>query len=153
MPLNAQLALSLLAHESSSGDLSRTLRVTPATYAAAISDGSGAGKAQVAWSDARTMSGVSESLNLSSLSDTRDGAAAVVTISAAKAMYIKNTHSSASLTFSGGPLTASGVSLAAGGVCFLCNTSAAGLGAGTISVSGSAGATYEIAIVGEGSVA
>jgi hypothetical protein len=153
MPLSAQLALSFLSHESSSGDLARTMRVTPATYALALSDGSGANKAQVAWSDARTLSGASDTLNLASLADTRDGAAAVVTITAAKAIYVKNTHSSISLAFSGGPLTASGVVLASGGVCFLCNASAAGLGAGTISVAGSAGATYEIVIVGEGSVA
>jgi hypothetical protein len=153
MPLQAQLALSFLAQESSSGDLSRTMRVTPATYAAALSDGSGAGKAQVAWSDARTLSGASENLNLSSLADVRDGSAAVVTITAAKAIYIRNTHSSASQTFSGGPLTASGVVVAAGGVCFLCNSSASGLGAGTVGVAGSSGATYEIVIVGEGTIA
>lgn len=151
MALNAQVTFSLLAHETSSGDLSRTLRATPATYAAAIGDGTGANKAQLAWSDARTLSGASESLNLASLADTRDGAAVTATITSVKVVYIKNTGAS-SLTFSGGPLTGSGVVLAAGGFCVLADTSAAGMAAGTITVAGAAAATYEIVIVGEGSV-
>lgn len=151
MPFNAQMTFSLLAHETSSGDMSRTLRATPASYAVAIGDGTGASQAQLAWSDARTLAGSSETLNLTSLSDTRDGASVSVTVTATKVIYIKNTGTS-SLTFSGGPLTGSGVVLAAGGFCVLADTSAAGMGAGTITVAGATGAAYEIVIVGEGSV-
>jgi len=42
MALNAQITLSILAHETSSGDLSRTLRATPANYALSLGDGTGA---------------------------------------------------------------------------------------------------------------
>ena len=152
MAFNAQVTFSLLAHETSAGDLSQTLRATPASYAVAIGDGTGAAQAQVAWSDARTLAGSSETLNLAALADTRDGASVTVAITAPKVIYIKNTSASASLTFSGGPLTGSGVVLAAGGFCVLADTSAAGMGAGTITVAGSASATYEIVIVGEGGV-
>lgn len=152
MPFNAQMTFSLLAHETSNGDLSRTLRATPASYAVAIGDGTGAAQAQLTWSDARTMVGASETLNLTSLPDTRDGASVTVTITATKVIYIKNTSGSAALTFSGGPLTGSGVVLAAGGFCVLADTSAAGMAAGTITVAGATGATYEIVLIGEGSI-
>lgn len=152
MALNAQVTFSLLAHETSNGDLSRTLRATPATYAAAIGDGTGANQAQLAWSDARTLAGASEALNLAALADTRDGASVTVAVTSVKVLYLKNTHASTPIGFSGGPLSGSGVTLAAGGICVLADTSAAGMGAGTITVAGSSGATYEIVIVGEGSV-
>lgn len=152
MPFNAQVTFSLLAHETSSGDLSRTLRATPASYAVAISDGTGAAQAQLAWSDARTMAGASETLNLAALADTRDGASVTATITAPKVIYIKNTSGSTALTFSGGPLSASGVTIAAGGFCVLADQSAAGMPAGTITVTGAASATYEIVILGEGAI-
>ena len=87
MALSAQVSLSILAHETSSGDLSRTLRATPATYSVVLSDGTAAYQAQVVWSDARTLAGSSETLNLASLADTRDGASVTVTLTAVKAAY------------------------------------------------------------------
>ena len=48
MALNSQINISLIAHETSSGDLSQTIRVTPASYAAALTTGTGANQAQVA---------------------------------------------------------------------------------------------------------
>ena len=42
MALNAQIMLSILAHETSAGDMSKTLRATPATYSASLSDGTAA---------------------------------------------------------------------------------------------------------------
>ena len=62
MPLNAQVAVSIVAHETAAGDLSRQMRVTPATYAMLFTDGTGANQAQVVWSDSRTLSGSSESV-------------------------------------------------------------------------------------------
>lgn len=152
MSLSAQVSLSVLAHESFSGSLARAIRVTPASHSATLGDGTGANKAQVTWSSSRTLSGSSETLALSGLADARDGATVSVAVTSAKVIYIKNTHASAQLTFSGGPLTSSGIRIAAGGVCVLSDASAAGMGAGSIAVAGSAGATYEIVIVGEGSI-
>lgn len=152
MPLNAQVALSIVAHETSYGDLSRQMRVTPASHSVVLSDGTAANQAQVVWSDSRTLAGGSDTLALSSLADSRDGASVSVNITSVKVIYIKNTHASSSLTFSGGPLTASGVSIAAGGACVITDSTAGGMSSGSISVSGAAGGTYEIVLIGEGSV-
>lgn len=152
MPLSAQIAISLVAHESSVGDISRTLRVTPATYGVVLSDGTAANQAQVAWSDTRTLAGSSETLNPASLTDLRDGATATVTITAIKAAYAKNNHTSIGITVAGGPF-GSGVTLGAGAVTTVVNASAAGMAATGVTVSGSVGATYDIVFIGEGSVA
>jgi hypothetical protein len=152
MALNAQIMLSILAHETSSGDLSRTLRATPASYSAVLSDGTAAYQAQVVWSDSRTLAGSSETLNLATLADTRDGAAVSVAITAVKTVYIKNSHASASLTFAGSPLPAGGLVVAAGGGYAQIDPTATGMTAGTITVTGSAGATYDIVLIGEGTV-
>ena len=152
MALNAQIMLSILVHETSAGDLSRTLRATPASYSAVLSDGTAAYQAQVVWSDSRTLAGSSETLNLASLADTRDGATVSVAITAVKAVYIRNSHASASLTFAGSPLPASGMTVAAGGAYTQIDPTAAGMTAGTITVTGSAGATYDIVLIGEGTV-
>ncbi|NBW09343.1 MAG: hypothetical protein EBR82_15090 [Caulobacteraceae bacterium] len=91
MPLTAQITLSVLAHEASSGDLSRTLRVTPANYALGITDGTGANQAQVAWSASRSGSATTTTdFDLSALADTRDGAAVSVAFTAVKFLYIRN---------------------------------------------------------------
>jgi hypothetical protein len=152
MALNAQIMLSILAHETSAGDLSRTLRATPASYALSLTDGTAANQAQVVWSDSRTLAGSSESLNLASLADTRDGAAVSVAITAAKAVYIKNSHASISLTFAGSPLPAGGLTVAAGGAYTQIDPSSSGMATGTVTVTGSAGATYDIVLIGEGTV-
>jgi hypothetical protein len=146
MAFNAQISLSLVAHESSAGDLSRTLRVTPANYAASMTEGTAANQAQVAWSDARTIAGASETLNLSALPDTRDGAAATVSLTAVKAWFVRNSGT-ATLTLSGGPF--GGQSVAAGAAAAQCDPSAAGMAATGVTVTGSA---YEIVLIGEGSV-
>lgn len=153
MALSAQVSLSILAHETSSGDLSRTLRATPATYSVILSDGTAAYQAQVVWSDARTLAGSSETLNLASLSDTRDGASVTVTLTAVKAAYIRNSHPTIGLTLAGAPFPAGGLAVAAGAAVTLVDPSAAGMTAGTVTVTGSAGATYDIVLIGEGSVA
>ena len=152
MALNAQVNLSLVAHETSNGDLSRTLRATPAAYTSILSDGTGASQAQVVWSDSRTLAGSSETLNLASLADTRDGAVVSVAITAAKAVYVRNSHASVSLTFAGAPFPAGGVAVAPGGAMALVDPTAAGAATGTVTVTGSAGATYDIVFIGKGSV-
>lgn len=152
MALAAQIQLSILAHETSNGDISRTLRATPVSYAMSLGDGTGANQAQVAWSGSRTLSGSSETLNPSSLPDTRDGAAVVVTLTAVKAAYIRNSHASIGLTAAGGPF-GSGMTVPSGGVVVRTDPTAAGLSAAGVTVTASAGATYDIVLIGEGSVA
>lgn len=152
MALSAQVNLSVVAHETSSGDLSSALRATPAVYTTLFSDGTAANQAQVVWSDSRTLSGSSETLNLSALPDTRDGAVVSVAITAVKAVYVRNSHASVGITFAGSPFPAGGLAVAAGGAVVQVDPSAAGMSASTVTVTGSAGATYDIVFVGEGSV-
>lgn len=144
MALDAQILLSLLSHESSAGDISRTLRVTPASYSASLGDGTGANQAQVAWSDARTLAGASESLNTAALSDDRG----TVNLSAVKSMYFKNT-STALLT-----ATAFGGTypVRPAGVAVMVAPDATGMTAAGVTVAGGAGQTYEIFLIGEGTV-
>lgn len=151
MALNAQVNLSLLAHETSSGDLSSTIRVTPASYAAAIGDGTGANQAQVVWSGSRTLSGASQTLNLAALPSVRDGVTATVTITAVKALYVKNTGT-ATLSFAGAPFPAGGQTVSAGAVAVQCDPSAAGMAASGVTVTGSAGCAYDLMFIGEGSI-
>lgn len=145
MALNAQIAMSLVAHESSSGDLSKTLRVTPASFSQALAEG-------VAWSASRTLSGASETLNLASLADTRDGSPATVTLTSVKAAFVRNAGT-ANLTFAGGPFAAGGEVLRPSAVALRCDASASTLASSGITVTGSAGCTYDLVLVGNGSVA
>ena len=166
MPLNAQLTLSILAHETSSGDLSRTLRATPVSYALSLADGTGVNQAQVVWSDSRTVETTAENLDLRSLSDTRDGAAVTVSFTAVKAIYVRNTHATNLLLVGGAtaPNAAGGLPLGVatplppGGVYCVVAPSADGYGVNpSIAVNarfaGSGGScTYDIVLIGEGTV-
>jgi hypothetical protein len=166
MALNAQIILSILAHETSAGDLSRTLRATPASYALSLTDGTGANQSQIVWSDSRTVTTSSDDLRLKTLADTRDGAVAVVAFSNIKLVYVRNTSASATLAIGG----ATGVTAFAGlpigvplqiapGGCYLYSCpgpdgATAGVGIETVArfaaVSGSC--SYDIILIGEGSV-
>lgn len=89
MALTAQITLSLIAHESTAGDISSTLRATPAGHAVTLTNGTGAGQAQVVWSDIRTIStpGGYEDLDFQGLQDDRGQ----VELTEVVALYIKNT--------------------------------------------------------------
>jgi hypothetical protein len=151
MALTAQVTISLLAHEVTSGDLSRTLRATPANYSMPLTDGTGASQAQVVWSGARTLAGASETLNLTALSDTRDGAAVTVALTAVKSLYVRNSGT-VTLTFAGAPFSAGGQAVAPGGAAVQCDPTAAGMAASGVTVTGSVGGAYDIVLVGEGTV-
>jgi hypothetical protein len=116
-----------------------------------VADGAAAGQAQVAWSDSRTLSGGSETLNLASLADIRDGSPATVTLASVSAYYVKNSGSS-DLAFTGAPFPAGGQTVKAGGVAVQCDLSAAGMSTATVTVNGTAGGAYDIVLIGRGSV-
>lgn len=151
MAFSAQITLSLLAHESEVGDISTALRVTPASYAVAMTDGTAANQAQVAWSDNRTLSSSSETLALSALPDVRSGATVTVTITAVKAYYVRNRGAS-SLAFAGAPFPAAGLTVAAGAVAMQSDQTTAGMSASGVTVTGTSGGSYDIVLFGEGSV-
>lgn len=161
MALTAQIALSILAHETSSGDLSRTLRATPANYALTLTDGTGANQAQVVWSDSRTATTSNDDLNLASLADTRDGAAVVVAFTQVKLVYVRNTHATASLriggfsgfgAFAGLPIGIY-LTLQPGGCYLFTVPSSGGVTANTARFAAETGScTYDIVLIGEGTV-
>jgi hypothetical protein len=166
MPLNAQIMLSILAHETSAGDLSRTLRATPASYALSLTDGTGANQAQIVWSDSRTATTSNDDLPLKTLPDTRDGAAVVVAFSNIKLVYVKNTSATETLRIGGvagvtafaGLPPAAAIQIDPGGCYFFCSPAgdgpSAGIGVEAVarfaSVSGSC--TYDIVLIGEGTI-
>jgi hypothetical protein len=152
MAFSAQVSLSILAHEASSSDLSQTLRVTPASYAISVTNGTSANQSQVAWSDNRTLSGSPQALNLSALPDVRDGVNATVTLTAVKLWYVRNRGAS-SIALAGAPFPAGGITVAAGAAAMQSDPSAAGMAATGVTVTGSNGGSYDILLVGNGSVA
>lgn len=166
MPFSAQVLLSIVAHESSTGDLSSQMRVTPASYAVSLSNGTGVNQAQIAWSAQRTIGGSeNDDLVMSSLQDDRGA----VSFSSVKAWYIKNTsagdivlgrnQSDDSLPTTPWPYWPNGDSVglilhAGAGMAVIAPTAAGMLvdPANRIRVSGNSGATYDIMLVGEGTV-
>jgi len=172
MPLNAQILLSIVAHETASGDISRTLRATPATYSLSLADGTGANQSQVVWSDSRTVPGGGEdSFPLRQLVDDRG----TITFTSIKALLIRNTHPSILVklvlgdgyqeAWSNGPGYAGDVSggseygetlIVPGGCLFYANPSADGAEVASsednIYIIGPAGGTYDIILIGEGTI-
>ena len=160
MALDAQILLSILAHETTSGDISRTLRATPASYSLSLSDGTGANQSQVVWSDSRTATNAPSSINLTSLPDDRG----TVALAAIKVMYIRNSGSVAvnwnGGTWTSGPLSAPGdcvLTIPAGGCAVFVAPTAAGYavpaGSQTIDIDTASGSSaYEIILIGEGTV-
>lgn len=149
MALDAQILLSILAHETESADISRTLRATPATYSLTLSDGTAANQAQVVWSDSRTLSGATDVLDAAALTDDRG----TVNIAALKAVYIRNTGT-ATLTATPSSAAAFGGTyhIRAGGAAAAFASDATGMAVGTLTVAGGSGQTYDIVLIGEGTV-
>jgi len=145
--LSAEVFFSIVAVETDTADIARNSRVTRADYFQALTEGTDANQAQIVWSDSR-VSGGTDTLQLSSLSDTRDGASVSVVFSAVKAIYVRNTGSTHTLTLTG---SFSG-SVAPGGILAVVNPTAAGASASSLVVTSTAGATYDIVVVGEGTI-
>lgn len=145
----ANILVDVFAQEELVGDIVKEIRTTPLRYYVSFTDGTAANQAQVVWSDSRTLANGAETINFSSISDTRDGAAVTVSFTAVKAVVVRNSHASLNVTFSGA-FTA--WPLKPGGMVTIVDPSADGVATPTLGVSGSAGSTYDIIIIGEGTV-
>jgi hypothetical protein len=145
MSLSAEILVNLVAIETDTADIAKNTRVTRADYFVSLTEGTAANQAQIVWSDSR-VSGGTDTLQLSALSDTRDGAAVTVNLTALKAIYLKNTGDTHTLTVTG----AYTGSVAPGGVLVNVNPTATGTTSATLYVTSTAGATYDLVIVGEG---
>lgn len=161
MPLNAQISLSILAHESTTGDLSRTLRATPANYAIALTDGTGANQANLVWSASESIAGgvdwTPSGANFANFVDDRG----TIAFSAIKTVCIKNTGAYPAVLFGDDWIgLGNGVAeipLPAGGVLFMSRADAAGWPTAnstlTISTPGDQPATtIEVVLIGEGTI-
>ena len=159
MPLNAQILLSILAHETSAGNLWKTIRVTPASYALSLTDGTGASQAQVAWSRSETIATPDDNFlsagNLTIESDDRG----IITISSVKVLYVKNAGTSGNFSFiAEGQFwfsqSGNSVFLKPGAAILLLAPDAAGLSGESVQLNivGDVGATYEIVLIGEGTI-
>lgn len=151
MSLEAQVTLSVVSQESGSAGLAQSMRVAQAAYSQSFVAGTGAGQAQVSWTDARTLAGASETLNLSALAEVRSGSVATVNMTAVKALYVRNTGTAA-LSVAGAPFPSGGVTIAPGGCVAQVDPTAGGMAASGVTVTGSAGGTYDIVLLGEGAV-
>jgi len=157
MALNAQILLSILAHESSSGDISQTLRATPATYSLSLADGTGDNQAQAVWSDSGVATSGGVAINLVSVADTAVGSPRTIQFTGVKCIYIRNKGSSSiavtSSSVSGFPT--SGLNVLRGGAVVLVAPStdgyaSSGLGY-SLTLTGQ-GVPYDIILIGEGAV-
>jgi hypothetical protein len=165
MALNAQILVSILAHESSGDGIAQTLRATPATYALALTDGTGANQAQLVWSDSRTIPAQNtDQIDLTSLPDDRGS----VSFSDIKVAYIRNSGTAQLSVVAGAnvPNSWAGFGYAdesgsefvikAGGAAMVSAPTATGLVVTSslkiIRIDGSAGGTYDIVLIGEGTV-
>jgi hypothetical protein len=150
MPLNAQIMLSIIAHETAAGDFSRTLRATTGSYAATLTDGTGANQAQVVWSDSRTVpSNDTDPLDPLALIDDRG----TVSMTSIKTIYVRNTGT-VLLYFQFGEGIFTESLTPPGAVLFASRTDAAGWSPGGLSVlnTGNAVGSYDIVLIGEGTV-
>jgi len=147
--LSAEVFFSIVAVETDTADIARNSRVTRADYFQALTEGTAENQAQIVWSDSR-VSGGTDTIQLDSLSDTRDGASVSVVFSAVKTVYFRNTGSTHALT-----ILLSGVFsgiVPPGGILAFVNPTAAGTVAAPLFVTSTAGATYDIIVVGEGTI-
>jgi hypothetical protein len=160
MPLNAQIMLSILAHETSTGDLSKTLRATPASYALTLTDGTGANQAQIVWSFSGAFDGeyFFGGEDFTDFTDSRGN----VNFSAIKTIYIKNTGATPFSTMSkidwetGPNVTpgSGGIEVKPGAVLFMCRSDATGwsTAGGYLGVSSDTNGSCELVLIGEGTI-
>lgn len=161
MPLSAQIALSIIAHESSSGDLSSQMRVTPAVYGVVLGDGTGANQAQIAFSDSTSIQdNYDNGYTFSAMTDDRG----TINMTAVKVIYFKNTGTvpldlGRNNLWTTGPFPGDrGVTVPAGGAVVLVAPTAAGWSTaesgGAITIFNETGTpgSYDIMLIGEGTI-
>lgn len=159
MALNAQISVSVVSQETASYGISDETRVTPASYAVLMTDGTAASQAQVAYSDSYSWDdGSTVGYILAGLSDDRG----TVSISSLKVLYVKNNGSDPLLVYSSnftsGPIKNSGrIEIQGGGVAVLVAPTSSGWtvsGNSSLTVDRQSGtnANFDIVMLGEGTV-
>jgi hypothetical protein len=135
------------------------MRVTPASYAASLADGTGANQAQIAWSDSYSWDdGSTTGYIIAGLADDRG----TVSFSSLKVLYIKNNGGDPLLVYSSnfasGPIKNSGrIEVQGGGVAVLVAPTSGGWtasGNSSLVVDRQSGtnANFDIVLIGEGTI-
>lgn len=148
MSLSAEVLASVVARETGTGDLVVNSRFTKYDFFREFADGTGADQAQIVFSDSRTATQASFTILLSAIPDTRNGSSASCNFSAVKVIMFKNTHSTHTITLS----NAFTATIKPGGVFLLVDPSAAGITGASLFVNTTVGATYDLVVIGEGTV-
>lgn len=162
MSIDGRINVDVLFHDTLTSNLSSQLRVAAATYSLPLVEGTGANQAQVTWTSSATAGGESpDELILQSLGDDRGN----VSVTAVKAIYIRNKSASHSLRVTvdnwaalDSVLTPFNLVVPAGGVCVYTNPTASGWATGAssalslIAEGEGQSVDYDILLVGEGSV-
>ena len=148
MSLSAEVLASVVARESGTNQLAVNSRSTKYDYFREFADGTGADQAQIVYSDNRTAASGSFTILLSAISDVRNGSSVLVQFSAVKVIMVKNTHATHTITLTG----AFSGTIKPGGVFLLVDPSAAGASPSSLFFQTTAGATYDLVVIGEGTI-
>jgi predicted methyltransferase len=148
MSITADVLLSLHADEAGAGNIHVSRRVTRYDYTRRFTDGQGASQAEILYSDSRTASSGSFTILLSAITDTRNGQSVTVNFFAVKVIFIRNTHATNNIVFSG----AFTATIKPGGAFALVDPTADGVPGSSLFVTTTAGTTFDIVIIGEGTV-
>lgn len=148
MSLTADILLSLHADETGTQDIAVKRRATRYDYSRQFTDGTGADQAQIVYADSRTAAAGSFTILLTAITDTRNGQSSTINFSAVKAILIRNTHATHNVAFSG----AFTATVKPGGAFALVDPTAAGVPGSSLNVTTTIGATFDIVIIGEGTV-
>jgi hypothetical protein len=156
MSLTAQINVSAVVHESDDSTAVRSVRVTNISSPVRLTDGTGANKAQVCWTQSGTLSTATTIFVLPSLPDSRG----TVSMSSVKSVVVRNDSTSTirvgSANFSE-PLDGQACVKSGGAMMLLATASGYTVSTGMISsginlASVSGTASYTITIIGEGTL-
>jgi hypothetical protein len=97
MGLEANVGLTIVAHESATEALADVFRVTSVNYAQSFTDGTGANQAQVCWGITATCGTSAVQYDMASLPSASGG----VTVTATKVCYVRNLSSDKHIVLGG----------------------------------------------------
>ena len=160
MSLSASVLLSLLVNETDTGDISREVRTTAFEYFLPLTNGTGVNQATLAWSTA----GEVDPLEDSYLNDAGfvfdDDERGLVTFTAIKVVYLKNTGTGNIEWYGGerpnGPTSGGNLTITPGGLFVIVAPDAAGwpTAGSTFALTNPTAAvqSYDFLLIGEGTI-
>jgi hypothetical protein len=147
MSTSAQIQISVLAHEATTGDLHSTMRVTPANYSLVLENSAGT----VVWSDSGSVGANSTvNIDLANLTDDRG----TVAFTSVRFVYIKNIGTGALTIAAAGSNpwagTPAGLPLTVFASAY--SNQAVSAGSKVIAITSTTASQYEIIVIGQGAI-